>query len=173
MTGKDAAKIWTFALLIPFAACRRGGESTGRQWDSTFAAMQVRGQTVMGVNQYASAHVFEDLGDGGRIILDAEKLTDTAGIVAIRQHMRGIATAFRGGDFTGPFQVHAQVVPGTAVMTAHRTRITYEATDRPRGAEVRIRTADSAAVVAIHAFLAYQRTAHHAAGHEAMPGGVH
>ena len=109
----------------------------------------------------------------GRIVLDAENLSDTAGIVAIRHHMRDIATAFRAGDFARPFQVHGQVVPGTAGMAARRTTITYEATDRPRGAEVRIRTTDSVAVAAIHAFLAFQRTAHHAAGHEAMPGGVH
>ncbi len=149
------------------------GESAGRQSDSAFAAMQARGQTVMGVDQYASGHVFEDLGDGGRIVLDADNLSDTAGIVAIRQHMRDIATAFRAGDFAKPFRVHAQVVPGTSIMAARRTEITYEATDRPRGAEVRIRTTDSAAVAAIHAFLAFQRTAHHAAGHEAMPSGGH
>jgi hypothetical protein len=58
-------------------------------------------------------------------------------------------------------------------MTARRTTIVYAAIDRPRGAEVRIRTTDSAAVAAIHAFLAFQRTAHHAAGHEAMTGGAH
>jgi len=60
----------------------------------------------------------------------------------------------------------------TALAT-RRTQIIYEASDRPRGAEVRIRTTDAAAVAAIHAFLAFQRTAHHAAGHEAMPRGVH
>ena len=170
MTGKNAAHI-TAAALIAFGGCQRQGES-GRQSDSSFAAMQARGQTVMGVDQYASAHVFEDLGDGGRIVLDADDASDTAGIVAIRQHMRDIAAAFRGGDFGKPFQVHAQTVPGTSVMAAGRTKITYEATDRPRGAEVRIRTTDSAAVVAVHAFLAFQRTAHHAAGHEATPGDV-
>jgi hypothetical protein len=159
--------------MMAFAACGRGSESARRQSDSAFAAMQARGHAVMGVDQYGSAHVFEDLVDGGRIVLDADSLSDSTGIVAIRQHMRDIATAFRAGDFARPFRVHAQVVPGTSVMAARRNRITYEVTDRPRGAEVRIRTTDSAAVVAIHAFLAFQRTEHHAAGHEAMPGGVH
>jgi hypothetical protein len=93
---------------------------------------------------------------------------DTAGIATIRHHMRDIAIAFRAGDFARPFEVHVQVVPGTSVMAARRTEITYEPSDRPRGAEVRIRTSDPAAVAAIHAFLAFQRTAHHAAGHEAM-----
>lgn len=172
MTGKHAANIRTVALMIALAACQRGGESARGQSDSVFAAMQARGQTVMGVDQYASAHVFEDLEDGGRIVLDADNPSDTAGIVAIRQHMRNIATAFRAGDFAGPFQVHDHVVPGTSVMAARRTKITYEFTDRPRGAEVRIQSTDSAAVAAIHAFLVFQRTEHHAAGHEARPSGV-
>jgi len=44
---------------------------------------------------------------------------------------------------------------------------------RPRGAEVRVRSTDSGAVAAIHAFLAFQRTAHHAAGHEGMTVAAH
>ena len=173
MTRNHAAKISTLALMIAFARCERGGESVRHQSDSAFAAMQARGQTVMGVDQYASAHVFEDLEDGGRIILDADNVSDTVGIVAIRHHMRDIATAFRAGDFARPFQVHAHVVPGTSVMAARGSKISYKATDRPRGAEVRISTTDSAAVAAIHAFLAFQRTEHHAADHEVMPKGVH
>jgi len=159
--------------MIAFAACGQRDESARPQSDSGFTAMQARGQTVMGVDQYASAHVFEDLVDGGRIVLDARSRSDTAGVVAIRRHMRDIATAFRAGDFAKPFGVHAQVVPGSPVMAARRTKITYEATARPRGAEVRIRTSDAAAVAAIHAFLAFQRAAHHAAGHESMPSGAH
>ena len=158
--------------MIAFAACGRRGESARPPSDTAFVAMQARGQTVMGVDQYASAHVFEDLGDGGRIVLDADNRSDTAGIMAIQQHMRDIATAFRAGDFARPFRVHAQEVPGTSVMAARRTAISYETTDRPRGAAVRIRTTDSAAVAAIHAFLAFQRTAHHAS-HETMPSDPH
>ena len=161
-----------FVSIIALMACGRGGASAG-QSDSAFAGMQRRGHAVMGVDQYASAHVFEDLEDGGRIVLEADNVSDTSAIAAIRQHMRDIAVAFQAGDFAGPFRVHAQVVPGTAVMAARHTRITYEATDRPRGAEVRLWTTDRAAVTAIHAFLAFQRSAHHAAGHEAMPGGGH
>jgi len=124
---------------------------------------------VMGVDQYTSAHVFEDLPDGGRIVLDREGTTDTSGVATIRLHMRDIAASFQTGDFTKPFQVHAQVVPGTAVMTAHRTAIEYEVIDRPQGGEVRIRSSDPAAIAAIHEFLAFQRSGHHAAGHEHTP----
>jgi len=131
-----------------------------------FAAMQSRGAHVMGVDQYTSAHVFEDLPDGGRVVLDRDDAVDTAAIATIRAHMRDIATAFRAGDFTKPFQVHAQAVPGTAVMRERRATISYEAIDRPRGGEVRIRSSDSIAVRAIHEFLEFQRQQHHAAGHE-------
>lgn len=138
----------------------------GRQSDQDFAAMQQRGQAVMGVDQYASAHVFEDSPDGGRVVLERADASDTADIATIRAHMRDIAVAFRAGDFTKPFQVHAQTVPGTAEMTARKGAITYEARDLPRGGEVRIRTADPAATAAIHEFLKFQREQHHAGGHQ-------
>ena len=130
--------------------------------------MQQRGQMVMGVDQYMSHHVFEDLPDGGRIVLEVDSASDTAAIARIRDHMHAIAGDFARGDFSKPFMVHQEQVPGTDVMTARRGLITYEETDRPSGGEVRIRTTDSAAVVAVHAFLAFQRGAHHAAAHE-MP----
>ena len=136
--------------------------------DSAFAAVQARGAAVMGVDQYTSAHVFEDLPDGGRIVLDRGDTNDTAGIATIRAHMREIAGDFRDGDFTKPFAVHAMDVPGTAVMTERRAKISYEVVDRPYGAEVRIRTGDPEAVSAIHEFLAFQRSDHRAAGHEGM-----
>jgi hypothetical protein len=148
-----------FAAALIVAAC-------GRTNDAEFAAMQERGQMVMGVDQYTSAHVFEDLPDGGRVVLDRDSTGDTTGVATIRQHMREIAAAFRAGDFAKPFQVHAQVVPGTAVMQQRRAAIAYDVVDRPRGGEVRIHSTDPAAVAAIHEFLAFQRGGHHAAAHE-------
>jgi len=161
----------TWILALPTAACRSapppraGNQATS---DTAFASMQQRGQMVMGVDQYASRHVFEDLPDGGRIVLEVDSGSDTAGIARIREHMHAIAADFAQGDFSKPFMVHHEQVPGTDVMTARRDLITYEETDRPRGGEVRIRTTDSAAVAAVHAFLTFQRSAHHAAAHE-MP----
>ena len=149
-----------FLLMLGLIGCGTGKDNR------EFAAMQERGEHVMGVDQYTSAHVFEDLSDGGRVVLDRDDPADTVGIKAIRAHMRDIATAFRAGDFTKPFAVHAQTVPGTAIMTARRDAISYEVLDRPRGGEVRIRSADPAVVAAIHEFLEFQRQQHHAAGHE-------
>jgi hypothetical protein len=151
------------------AACRpsaqSGSDSTAKA-DSAFAAVQMRGRAVMGVDQYTSQHVFEDLPSGGRIVLDRADGLDTAGIKAIRQHMRGVASDFLVGDFAKPLSVHAQQVPGTKIMRAKQARMKYDVVDRPRGAEVRISTTDSAAVRAVHAFLAFQRSDHRAPGTE-------
>lgn len=146
----------SLALIVLVVGCGRP------KGDEDFAAMQERGAHVMGVNQYMSAHVFEDLPDGGRVVLERADAADTAAIRTIRAHMREIVADFRAGDFSKPFAVHAQTVPGTAVMRAKRAAIVYDARDLPRGGEVRITTSDSAAVNAIHRFLAFQRAEHHA-----------
>jgi hypothetical protein len=154
-------------FLLLLSACSVGSRSPGAApGDSAFAAVQSRGDTVMGVDQYTSRHVFEDLADGGRIVLDRDDAADSAGIATIRAHMRDIAADFRAGNFAKPFAVHAQVVPGTDVMSRLRDRITYTVASRPRGAEVRITATDSMAVLAVHRFLAFQRMDHRAAGHE-------
>src|SRR5438552_18115560 len=59
------------ALASAAVACKdqRGRARDGTApSDSAFAAMQSRGEMVMGVNQYTSAHVFEDLPTGGRLV---------------------------------------------------------------------------------------------------------
>jgi hypothetical protein len=119
----------------------------------------------MGVDQYTSRHVFEDLPDGGRIVLERDDAADTAAIRAIRAHMRDIEAAFKRGDFSSPFNVHAREVPGTRTMAARRETIAYVASDLPRGAQLRIVSRDSVAIRALHDFLAFQRSDHRAAGH--------
>jgi hypothetical protein len=134
----------------------------GAPEDSAFRAMQARGLLVMGVDQYTSVHRFDALPDGGRIELRRDR-DDSAGAATIRAHLTAIARAFAAGDFAGPATVHAETVPGVPVMRARRGAIRYEVSDVPRGAQLRIRSADSLAVDAIHRFLAYQRTEHHTA----------
>ena len=134
--------------------------------DSAFALVQTRGHAAMGVDQYTSSHQFEPLPDGGRISLKRDP-HDSAGVAQIRSHMRGIAAAFARGDFALPGFVHARNVPGTAVMAARRSRITYAADTLPGGGQLRLQTSDSSAVAAIHEFLAFQRQDHRATSHGA------
>ena len=118
---------------------------------------------AMGVDQYTSAHQFDLLPDGGRIALQRDS-TDTAGVAAIRVHLRHIAGAFTQGDFALPGFVHAQEVPGTRVMTARHQTIRYVYHRLPGGGEVRIVTTDSTALRAVHEFLTFQRTEHRVGG---------
>jgi hypothetical protein len=131
--------------------------------DSAHKALQERGKGVMGVDQYTVTHTFDALPDGGRIELRSNS-ADSADVAQIRRHLREIARAFAGGDFTSPGLVHAREVPGTAVMAAKRGAITYDVRDVPAGAEVRITTADVDAIRAIHDFMAFQRADHRASG---------
>jgi hypothetical protein len=133
--------------------------------DSSFAAMQQRGKMAMGVDQYASVHHFDDLADGGRIQLQSDT-KDSGATHAIRAHLHGISKAFASGDFSTPEFVHMKKVPGTGVMAAKRSVITYTFHELPGGGELRMTTSDSAARNAIHEFLAFQRNEHHAGGHD-------
>jgi hypothetical protein len=149
--------------IVALLACTARKETAGA--DSGFAALQQRGKSAMGVDQYTSAHVFEPLPDGGRIVLQTQE-TDSLGEATIRTHMRTIATAFASGDFAVPGFVHAMSdVPGTAKMKELRSDITYTERDLPRGGEVAITTKNPAAVAAIHDFLAFQRMDHRAGMH--------
>ena len=136
--------------------------------DSTFAAMQARGATGMGVDQSTSTHTFEPTPDGGRITLRRD-VPDSAGVEQIRVHLAGIATAFAAGDFTTPGFVHNENVAGTDVMRARRALISYRAAPIERGGELIISTSDSLALDGIHRFLAYQRREHRAGGAPSAP----
>ena len=140
--------------------------------DTTFAGVQIRGRAAMGVDQYTSTHRFDALPDGGRIELQRDT-ADSAGVATIRAHIRAIAKAFRNGDFSTPEFVHMRMVPGTDVMAAKRALISYEPRDLPRGAELRIRTTDPEAIAAIHRFMAFQRSDHHAGGQAPESAGHH
>jgi hypothetical protein len=156
----------TVVLLscLVIACGRARTEIPGTSADSAFAALQDRGATAMGVDQYTSSHVFESLPDGGRIVLQRDS-ADSAGTVTIRAHMRDIARRFSGGDFSIPGMVHSMEVPGTAVMAARRASIRYVADTLPRGAQVRVLTTDSTALSAVHEFLEFQRRDHRVKGH--------
>ena len=133
--------------------------------DSSFAALQQRGETAMGVNQYTSQHVFEPLPDGGRIVLQREA-SDSAGVAAIRAHMDTISKSFGNGDFAVPGFVHATGdVPGTAAMKRLKAEMTYTPQDLSGGAQVVISTRNQEAVAAVHEFLAFQRMDHRAGMH--------
>lgn len=148
-------------LGIALLSCGGPRSSADTPADSAFAGVQARGRVAMGVDQYTSTHVFEPLPDGGRIALE-RNADDREGTEQIRRHMQDIAARFAAGDFELPGFVHARHVPGTDVMASRRAAIRYRVDTLPRGAQLRIRSADPEVVRAVHEFLAFQRRDHHA-----------
>lgn len=172
MRETGARRVTGLGLLLA-AACAPGpdqdavrAEARRREAaaDSGFAAVQERGRAAMGVDQYTSTHRFDPLSDGGRIELQRDT-ADSVGRARILAHLGEIAAAFAAGDFAVPGFVHAREVPGTEVMAARRDEISYVVESLPRGGALRLRTADSSAVEAIHEFLAFQRRDHRAGPH--------
>ena len=157
----------TFAA-IPAAAQSHAHDSTHADKspaknDSSFAALQARGQVAMGVDQYTSKHQFENLANGGRIELQRME-DDSAGTATIREHLKSIAEAFRLGDFSTPAFVHFREVPGAAKIAAKREALTIVYRNLPRGGDLRLTSKDPELVAAIHEFLAFQRGDHRTGG---------
>lgn len=157
------------ALMLGIAPARATAQHAGAPDDSAFEAVQERGAIGMGVDQYASTHLFDALPDGGRIEYQYDG-DDPEGIEQIRRHLKEIQVAFEAGDFGTPAFVHAQTVPGTDVMAARKEHIEYRYRDLPRGGELRLVTSDPEALQAIRDFMAFQREDHRAGGmdHGAM-----
>ncbi|HEX3534969.1 MAG TPA: hypothetical protein VHT23_12155 [Gemmatimonadaceae bacterium] len=163
MIGR-AGKIRVLLFVAAAVGCSSSKPAPASN-DSAFAALQQRGESAMGVNQYTSQHIFEPLPDGGRVVLQRME-NDPHGEATIRAHMRTIAAAFTRGDFALPGFVHAtSEVPGTGVMTRLKQDITYSPRDLPGGGEVVISSKNPEAVAAIHEFLAFQRMDHRAGMH--------
>ena len=140
-----------------------GGPLSAQGADTGYAGLQRRGQMVMGVDQYTSAHQFDLTPDGGRIVL-VRAASDTAGVRKIRDHLQDIARAFAAGDFGHTMMVHQRELPGVSVMRQRRSAIRFAVDTLAGGGAVRISTTDPAAVRAIHQFLGAQRMDHHSGG---------
>ncbi|MEW5915206.1 MAG: hypothetical protein AB1762_02320 [Gemmatimonadota bacterium] len=146
-----------FALVLLYGAAL---PAQAAKSDSAFRALQERGRAVMGVDQYTSSHVFESLNDGGRIELQRD-VDDSAGVRVIRAHMQDVAKRFTAGDYSLSEMVHgAHDIPGVDSMRALSAAIRFTYRELPRGAEVRLTSADPRAVRAIHRFLSFQRLDH-------------
>jgi hypothetical protein len=108
------------------------------------------------VEQAAPEQVFETLPNGAIIELRRAP-DDSAGMRAVRMRLRAMAQAFSQGDLTSPAYARLTSGPGVRVMTERRTAIRYDYRELPRGAALRITTADVVARKAIWEFVVFQR----------------
>src|ERR1700723_316866 len=114
------------------------------------AAMNERGDHVMGFSHDKTTHHFELNQDGGLIEVRVNDSKDTASLDMIRSHFQHIAKMFAAGNFNAPMLVHGQAVPGTATMTRLKDDIHWELSEIPRGAQIKIVADNKEASDAIH-----------------------
>ena len=119
-------------------------------------AVNARGEKAMGFSQTATTHHFTLLPDGGFIQVQANSLDDTMDRDHIRMHLQMQSKRFAAGDFSNSEMTHDRVLPGTPQMQTLKSAITYKYEEIERGARLRIRSKDAAAVAAIHDFLKFQ-----------------
>jgi protein-disulfide isomerase len=122
--------------------------------------MMERGDIAMGFNQTKIMHHFVDTATGGEIRIIALDDSDSKTISEIRFHVEDIQHEFSQGNFTKPFFIHAQVVPGTQIMTEKKDLIQYS-TLQIEGGEVLVLTTNDAELLdAIKQFMEFQSSQH-------------
>ncbi len=122
--------------------------------------MLQRGNIAMGFDQNKIRHNFTETEDGGKIIITSLSANDTSTINQIKEHIKNIQNDFSNGNFTRPFFIHAQEVPGTKIMSEKRDLIKYSINELTNGSELVLNTTDKDLVYAIHQFIKYQNNAH-------------
>jgi TusA-related sulfurtransferase len=120
------------------------------------AAVNERGDHVMGFDHEKTTHHFRLTKSGGVIEVSANDPKDTESRDAIRQHMGHIVKMFSEGDFNAPMLIHGQVPPGVAEMKTRLKLISWKPVNTPSGASIVITSKDPAAIAAIHKFLVFQ-----------------
>ncbi len=123
-------------------------------------AMLERGNVAMGFNQSKIHHHFMATSTGGEIMIMSTNMSDVQTINEIRSHVKEIQYEFSQGNFTKPFYIHDQVVPGTDIMIAKRNLIRYSINDIDGGSVLILNTNDTELLDAIQQFMNFQSSQH-------------
>jgi plastocyanin len=127
---------------------------------ATSISISERGDLAMGFNQSKILHQFKSAPTGGQISITAFNNSDIDTIKQIKNHISVIQKEFSSGNFTKPFYIHAQDVPGTKLMTEKKDFIKYSIKDINNGAILILETKDKELLDAIHQFMAFQGAEH-------------
>jgi len=129
--------------------------------DASMMEMMQRGNIAMGFNQNKIAHQFISTPSGGKIIIMALNGSDTKTISQIKNHTLEIQKEFSQGNFSRPFFIHAQDVPGSKVMSDKKDLIKYDISEMRNGSVLALTTNDKELVDAINQFMQFQAAQHH------------
>ncbi|PWT86603.1 MAG: hypothetical protein C5B56_12200 [Proteobacteria bacterium] len=124
------------------------------------AAVDNRGDHVMGFSHEKTTHHFRLYADGGAIEVTAKDAKDTESRDQIRMHLSHIAAMFTDGNFKAPMLIHDQVPPGVPTLQRLKAEVSYRFSAIPDGGRVRITTKNGEALAAVHQFLRFQIADH-------------
>ena len=122
--------------------------------------MLERGNIAMGFNQSMIHHHFMATTTGGEIMIMSTNMSDIQTINEIESHVKDIQYEFSQGNFTKPFYIHAQIVPGTDIMKAKKDLIRYSIKDIDGGSVLILVTNDTELLNAIQQFMNFQSSQH-------------
>ncbi len=128
--------------------------------NSNIPGMLERGNIAMGFNQNKISHQFISTPAGGIIKISALDSSDHKTIAQIKSHTRYIQNEFADGNFTKPFYIHAQNVPGTNVMNQKKDLIEYRIDDMKNGSSLTLISNDKELTKAINQFMTFQSGEH-------------
>lgn len=128
--------------------------------DDHHGGVNQRGDHVMGFSHEKTTHHFRLYADGGAIEVTANSADDRESRDQIRMHLSHIAQMFADGNFKAPMLIHDRVPPGVPVLERLKAEVKYRYEDIDRGGRVRITTAHTEALAALHEFLRFQISDH-------------
>lgn len=132
-----------------------------------------RGDHVMGFSHEKTTHHFLLYSNGGEINVATNDASDNDSLEQIRMHLGHIVKMFSAGNFNAPMLIHDTTPPGVPTMQRLKADIRYDYSETPKGARIRLITANSQAVDAIHAFLLFQIIDHHTGDPPAITAEAH
>ncbi len=136
------------------------GRLNRSEMNATVMKMMERGNVAMGFNQDKITHQFIPTPFGGEIIITALNASDRETINQIKNHVLDIQREFSQGNFTRPFFIHAEQVPGTKVMFEKKDLIKYDKLEMNDGSKLILTTKDRQLINGINQFMEFQVRQH-------------
>jgi hypothetical protein len=155
--GKSSSPLLSSAASIVETNGTLSSSSTNQH---TQEAVLERGNIVMGFDQNKIMHHFMATSTGGRIMIVALNSSDSETIKQIKDHVIDIQYEFSQANFTKPFFIHDQQVPGTDIMAMKKDLIIYGIEQLNNGAVLVLTTDDKELQNAINQFMQFQGIEH-------------
>ena len=150
-----------YLVMIYTSFAGTSNDANNSSMNMTMMKMTDRGNIAMGFNQSKIAHQFIATSNGGKIMVTALNNRDSQTIKEIKNHIMDIQKEFAEGNFTKPFFIHAQEVPGTEIMTEKKHLIRYDILEMNNGSTLLLTTNDKELIDAINQFMEFQASEHH------------